>query len=248
MQRRRFTWALILATTIISLEFKPSSALALDDDSAGAIDVTNSMSQEDSSASSRRRTTIPPKGTVGRKAAEKYMGVPAEGGASREVANFAPSDHFLAIHFGIFTSDTAYNWGLPNPQSNVGRWNIGVTYRVGEWVNSMDLGLRVDMHSFNLGEGGANRLSFLPVIMFPDANSKFPLYFGIGAGPGIFLNQIGNKSVLSLDYQLFGGVRFFDVMGGTGFFVEAGLKNHFLLLSDGQFNGTFAAAGLVFSF
>jgi hypothetical protein len=84
--------------------------------------------------------------------------------------------------------------------------------------------------------------------MFPDASSKFPLYFGGGIGPGIFLNQIPDESSVSLDYQLFAGVRFFDVFRNTGFFVEAGLKDHFLLTSDGQFNGTYAALGLVFTF
>lgn len=245
MRRWRTNFTLVLAIASIAFVLSArdiSSASSLDNDSQGAIDVTDSMSYE----SKKSRSTVPPKGKVGRKAAAKYMGVNAQ--PEREIASLAPNDHYLALHFGTFVSDNAYRWGLPDAQENVGRWQFGVTYRVGEWVNSMDLGIRLDLLSYSLGEGRANKLSFAPLIMFPDASSKFPLYFGAGAGPGVFINQIGNKSVLSLDYQIFGGVRFFDVVGMTGFFVEAGLKNHFLLLSDGQFNGTYVTAGTVFSF
>lgn len=189
---------------------------------------------------------------VGRKSAEKYM-APKNG--DKDALDVTPNKsarssqlHYLAMHFGFFLSDNAYKWGTPESQSNAGRWNLGVTYRVGEWVNSMDLGIRVDIASYNLVDGNASKLSFLPVVMFPDATSKFPLYFGAGAGLGVFMKQLSNESALSLDYQLFGGVRFFEVIQSTGFFVEGGIKNHFLLLSDGQFNGTYFAVGSVFSF
>lgn len=206
------------------------------DSNQGAIDVT-----EPSGAPQKG-------GKVGRKAAEKYMAPKKASSSSAPAAPRGPANHYLALHVGSFISDNAYLWGSPDSQSNVGRLNLGVTYRVGEWTDSMDLGIRVDFQSFALGEGRANKLSFLPIITFPDANSKFPLYFGAGAGLGVFLNQISAESALSLDYQLFAGVRFFDVLNTTGFFVEAGLKNHFLIVSNGQFNGTFAAAGLVFTF
>jgi hypothetical protein len=54
--------------------------------------------------------------------------------------------------------------------------------------------------------------------------------------------------VLSIDYTLFAGVRFFDLYRSTGAFIEAGLKNHFLLLADGQFNGYFISIGGIFTF
>lgn len=197
---------------------------------------------------------------VGRKAAGKYMGQKGATNAgenaapqvthtpARHPASAGPSDHYLAVHVGSFISDNTYAWGTPSTQTNVGNWNVGVTYRMGEWHNSMDLGLRVDLQSFGLHEGRATKLSFVPVITFPDAGAKFPLYFGGGVGFGVFTQQLTSESPLSLDYQLFAGVRFFDVLQNTGFFVEAGLKNHFLVLSDGQFNGTFAALGCVFTF
>jgi hypothetical protein len=227
-----FARALLLAS--IALAGPVVANAQFQDENSGAIEVT-----EPPAAS----TSQPSQPRVGRKAAEKYMGQ-----RGRATSSGGGGAHYLALHGGTFVSDNAYLWGLPDNQSNTGRWNVGVTYRVGEWVNSMDLGLRVDLQSFALAEGGAKKLSFLPIITFPDASSRFPLYFGAGIGPGVFINQIAQESSISVDYQLFAGVRFFDILGSTGFFVEAGLKNHFLLFSSGQFNGTFVAGGAVFTF
>jgi len=199
--------------------------------------------------------TPPPKvkssGTpvVGRRAAEKYMGPNAGAPApvlGQPVVN--SNDHYLAIHIGEYVSDNAYRWGSNDNQSNVGDATVGVTYRMGEWVNSMDLAIRLDYSAFGLQDGTAGKLSFMPMVTFPDASSRFPLYLGAGLGLGIFTKQISQESALSLDYSLVLGARFFEVFANTGFFVEAGLKNSLFLLTDGQFNGTFVAVGPVFTF
>ncbi len=196
--------------------------------------------------------SLPAKGTppkVGRRAAQKYMGqsVPATE-TSREPASSGSSEaHYLAIHIGTFLSDDAYKWGSEH-ESNVGKFNMGLTYRIGEWANSADFAFRADFSTFNLAGGSANKLSLLPVVIFPDASSHFPLYFGGGAGPGFYLKQISGQSAVSLDYQLFLGARFFNLLQSTGFFVEAGVKNHFHLLSNGQYNGSFLALGALFTF
>jgi hypothetical protein len=119
---------------------------------------------------------------------------------------------------------------------------------MGEWQHSMDFALRLDYSAFGLDDGTAGKLSFLPMITFPDASSRFPLYLGGGIGVGIFTKQIDKESALSLDYELVLGARFFEVFANTGFFVEAGVKNSLFLLTDGQFNGTFVAVGPVFTF
>ncbi|CAN5686361.1 hypothetical protein BH10BDE1_BH10BDE1_00770 [soil metagenome] len=202
---------------------------------------------------------------VGRKAAAKYMAPRQgskeggseekddqenEGGQKTSGHGFhgGASDHYLAVHVGFFPNDNAYKWGIPDNQTNVGKYNFGLTYRMGEWVNSMDLLVRFDVARIELAEGPVTKFSFLPVITFPDATSRFPLYFGAGVGLGVFGNQIAGESGISLDYQFLAGARFFNLWGQTGLFVEGGIKNHLLLLSDGQFNGTFIATGLVFTF
>lgn len=187
---------------------------------------------------------------VGREAASKYF-------QKREVAQNSSiggagfggaNDHFLAIHVGRLMSSQSYDWDERGQRDDIGKNNIGLTYRVGEWVNSMDLNLRVDYTDYEINDEKPSKLSFLPLITFPDANSRFPLYFGAGVGLGVFLKQVGSKSALSLDYQLVAGARFFNVFENTGFFIEAGLKNHLHILSSGQYNGTFLAGGLVFTF
>jgi hypothetical protein len=196
--------------------------------------------------------TPPPKkgSVVGRRAAEKYMTPDAKPAASnREVGSqMSPSDHYLAIHLGKYVSDNAYRWGQPDNQQDVGNATVGVTYRIGEWVNSMDLALRLDYSSYSLAEGAAGKLSFSPIVTFPDATSRFPLYLGAGIGLGIFTKQLSGKSSLAFDYTLVLGARFFEVFANTGFFIEAGIKNSLFVFSDGQFNGTFVAVGPVFTF
>lgn len=194
---------------------------------------------------------------VGKKAADKYFqkrkrveGRKAKRStASRKVASSA--ERYLALHMGGFVDGQTYNWGEGN-KGNVSNMTIGVTYRLGEWINSMDLLLRADFISYNLNEDDVLKVSLMPLIVFPDARSEFPLYFGAGIGPGVFVQQIDEESSLSLDYQALVGVRFFDLFPtsstGIGLTSEFGIKNHIHLLSDGQSNGVFMSAGFVFTF
>lgn len=181
---------------------------------------------------------------VGRDAAAKYFQkrVPAQ------LFNGGASSHYLALHVGRYMGSQSYEWGKNGQEDDIGGNTFGVTYRVGEWQNSMDLNIRIDYAEYTLAGEKSSKLSFLPLLTFPDANSRFPLYFGAGIGAGVFMKQVEKKSAISLDYQLVLGARFFDVFENTGFFIEAGLKNHIHVLSSGQLNGTFLASGLVFTF
>ncbi|MGE5087369.1 MAG: hypothetical protein ACM3MG_13780 [Bacillota bacterium] len=187
---------------------------------------------------------------VGREAAMKYFQKDSNEDSTRSGggSSFGPSDHYLALYYGRYMASQSYDWGKFGQEDDIGGNNFGVNYRVGEWYNSMDLNLRIEYADYKVGGETPNKLSFLPMITFPDANSRFPLYFGLGAGLGIFMKQTNSKSALSLDYQLVAGARFFNVFENTGFFLEAGLKNSLFLLSSGQLNGTFIATGLVFTF
>ncbi len=158
-----------------------------------------------------------------------------------------PAPRYLAMHLGGFFTDQAYRWG-DGEQKNVGRFNAGVTYRLGEWVNSMDFAVRIEYTSYSLNEQDARKLSIAPLLTFPDANSRFPIYFGGGLGLGMFIKQIKSKSPLSLDWQLVVGVRFLNLFNRMGLMLETGLKNHVFLLSDGQLNGVFINVGTVFMF
>lgn len=167
--------------------------------------------------------------------------------AERQPASDGGAPRYLAVQLGTFFSDNSYAWGHGD-QRDAGQFDAAVTYRLGEWVNTMDFALRVNYTDYGLTEGHARKLSFGGILTFPDANSRFPLYFGAGLGAGFFLQQIHDESVLALDYSLLAGVRFFNVFEDLGFLAEVGLKNHLLLLSDGQFNGVYFNVGMVFAF
>ncbi|MFP5518766.1 MAG: hypothetical protein ACLGGX_02590 [Bdellovibrionia bacterium] len=190
---------------------------------------------------------------VGREAAAKYFQGNRAPDMEEQVVDSVKafsgsSDRVLALHFGKYTHSQAYEWGGSGKETRVGQLNGGVTYRIGEWEKSMDLNLRVDYLEFDVRGEKATKLSIMPLITFPDAAAKFPLYFGIGGGLGVFFDQVEDESPLSFDYQLILGARFFEVFENTGFFIESGMKNHLHLLTSGQLNGSFFTFGAVFTF
>ena len=157
------------------------------------------------------------------------------------------SDNYLMLHIGGFTDSDSHDWNGAGKRDGVGKSTYGVTYLYNEWEN-FDVHLRADFVEYSLGPDDAKKLSLLPVITFPLVQTRFPLYFGLGAGLGVFFTQVNKESSLSLDYQLFAGARFIDVIDGLGFFIEFGLKNHLHLLSSGQFSGTALSVGGIFNF
>ncbi len=181
---------------------------------------------------------------VGRKAAAKYFQGPA---APKEIPNHSSDENMLMLHVGGFSSSTSYSWKGSDKRVGIGQATYGITYLFDHWGGS-DLNVRFDFAEYKLDSDRATKLSILPLITFPSISTGFPLYFGIGAGAGVFFTQISEESNISFDYQLVTGVRFTNLLEHTGIFVEFGLKNHLLLLSDGQFNGTALSAGAIFTF
>jgi hypothetical protein len=182
---------------------------------------------------------------VGRKAASKYF----EPRLDTKLSKYAgPTDHYLAVHIGSFTQTESYLWDGQEKRENLGRLSMGVTYLLSQWTPGVDLLFRADVNSYELGEERLSKITILPVLIFPEAKSRFPLYFGAGLGPGVFFKQIRDESVVTLDLQVFMGMRFLNLSDNTGFFIESGIKNHIHLLSDGQFNGVYFVMGSVFTF
>jgi hypothetical protein len=158
------------------------------------------------------------------------------------------SDRVMMLHVGTFVNDTAYRWGRDNKIESPGEAQLGVTYRVGEWKSSMDLYFRAELMSYDIANERPLKLSVMPIIAFPDVRSDFPLYFGAGAGVGIFFKQIGDESDLSFDYAIIVGARFPELFDFGGLFFETGLKGQVNLLSNGQHDGVFIAGGAIFNF
>lgn len=176
---------------------------------------------------------------VGRAAAQKYF-------VKEPQYESGINTRLLSLHIGGYLKSRAHQWGSQPKSQHVGLETMGVTYKIGEWTRTMDLNLRVDYFQYQVDQEKPIKVSFLPLLTFPDAATNFPLYFGMGAGVGLFLNQLERESSLSLDYQLIFGFRWTDLWNRGGIFIESGIKDHFHLLSDGQFSSQFLTAGAVF--
>lgn len=184
---------------------------------------------------------------TGKAAAQKFFSHKNSNVSNSSMAN--SDDHYLMVGIGSFVNSKSYKWGPERSLDDPGEFNAGVTYRFGEWVNSMDFMIRVEYQTFDVNAStDPKKMSIVPMFMFPDARSGFPIYFGAGAGVGIFFSQPDDESNLSLDYQIVIGGRALNVFDTVGFFAETGIKNHVLLLSSGQLNGVFVTVGSVFTF
>jgi len=192
---------------------------------------------------------------VGRAAAAKYFQNNPEIG-TRYISS-EPSDgsgsgfsgnRYMTFGVNAFTKSDAFSWGGSTKETEVGKWGIDMNYRLSQYNNLLDYSLRVSYQEYEPANQKANKLIFMYAATLPDAESRFPLYFGGAVGAGVFLTQLPDESPVTLDYSLYLGMRMFNVFESTGFYLEGGLKNHLQLTSNGQLNGTYVSAGAVFTF
>jgi len=162
-------------------------------------------------------------------------------------ASVNTAGRYLAVGVSLFSKSEAFNWGTNSKELDVGKLGFDMTYRLSQ-SNNIDYALRVLYTEYIAVNQKANKMSFMYAVTLPDAGAEFPLYFGAALGPGAFFTQLKDESSLTLDYQLFLGLRIFNLLDKTGFYFEGGMKNHLQLTSDGQLNGTYLACGAVFTF
>ncbi len=179
---------------------------------------------------------------VGKGAASKYLAKDPEA-----PAHSAHDNGMLMILVGPYTDSVAYAWQGSDKRTKVGSATYGVTYLFDQW-NAIDVNFRGEFSEFKIDDQQLLKLSLMPLWTFPMWESHFPLYFGLGAGLGVFFKQVEGESNLSFDYQLIVGVRVPELLQNAGFAMEFGMKNHLHILSDGQFNGTSLTVGTVFTF
>jgi hypothetical protein len=188
------------------------------------------------------------KKSSGPKTASEYFEA-RESQKSEKVESSGGSDtRYLSLQVGRFARTKAYRWGVPQNVDDPGENILSVTYRIGEWVNSMDLFFRGEFLTYEVDGRHPAKLSFMPMVAFPDAKSGFPLYFAGGAGVGVFTSQVADESDLSFDYQILAGFRDADLFDKFGLGIEFGLKGHVHLFTSGQFSGTFVTIGSVHEF
>lgn len=231
---------LVISLSLLSLGLILNGPQAMAEGSEDSIEEMGSGDE----ASMVSPTAVNPKATlhkgavVGRAAAQKYF-------TQKPSPPIFLGTRVLGLHAGGYLNSKSYLWGEKSSQTT-GVQTLGVTYKIGEWIRTMDLNLRIDYFVFQRETERPIKISFLPLLTFPDAGADFPLYFGAGIGPGVFLSQIKGESLLTVDYQLIFGIKWNDIWPKTGFFIESGIKDHIHVLSDGQFSSQFLTAGAVF--
>jgi hypothetical protein len=190
---------------------------------------------------------------VGKAAAAKYFQKNPDDVSSKGSRNMASDsgisseERYMTVGLSLFTKSETFNWGTINKEEDAGKYGFDMQYRLDQ-TNYVDYSLKVAYTEYVVQSQRASKMSFMYAATLPDAGSKFPLYFGASAGPGVFFTQLKDESSITLDYQLYLGLRIFNLFGSTGFYVEGGMKNHLQLTSDGQLNGTYISAGAVFTF
>ena len=166
---------------------------------------------------------------------------------ARSHASSANLAHFIGIHFGTFIKDEALDWSETR-EKNRGKSLFGTTYRLGELGRLVDMSLRFNYTNYNLTKKSPRQFSLSPLFLIPSTRSQFPLYLGAGLGLGAIFSQVDSKSFLALNYHLLTGLRFFNVFGSVGTFLEAGYTGHVHLISNGEFHGFYILVGLLFTF
>ena len=163
-----------------------------------------------------------------------------------EEATLSRGSHMMSLYYAPFLENRTYAWGKKG-QTHL-HHSLGFTYLIQASPSLWDFNLRSEMSFYRVENKKISKLSIFPLLTLPEVATAFPIYFGLGVGPGFFFEQIGEESYLSLDYQILVGLRWINLWPRIGFFLEYGLKNSIHLLDDGQVNATFVSLGGIFIF
>lgn len=159
----------------------------------------------------------------------------------------------IGISGGHTFYSSAFNWGnrqCSDKCQDVGGYQFGLVYGTKMNWHSVDLLWKGTVNFFNLkGEYEPISFSIRPNLVFPEFKSNIPLYVGIGAGVGMFARQAFETSALSVDVDMYVGVRAMNVLSSLGFFAEVGWQTKIFLLSDrGRFRSGYVLAGTGLNF
>lgn len=153
------------------------------------------------------------------------------------------------IHMSGFLNSSSNKWGSEGKGEDMGRFNFGLTHFRGpsEWIG--DVAIRTELTTYRVNGRQPVKLAALPMLFYPEWTDEFPIYFGVGLGLGIMFNSPKNESAFTFEYQASLGFKFdkiFSPSEGWGFFLEGGIKNHLNILSRGEFDSEYIAAGVSF--
>ncbi len=192
---------------------------------------------------------------VGRDAAREYMKkghYPPVGSSETTEGSYGRSSstgsHYIGLQVGRFLNSESYEWALTEKIDQVAQTNFTIEYLISQEYANFDIGMRIEHTSYRVLEYSPAKVSVLASWTFPEVETRFPLYFGAALGPGFFVRQLPNESNLTLDYEIYMGLRFLEIQSAFGLSLEGGLKNHLHVLTNGQLNGNYMALGSTFLF
>lgn len=148
----------------------------------------------------------------------------------------------LKIKFGRLLGAKGSDWLEGDVQgwsAEIAGWGRG---RGQDWLAR---GFALGFQSYFTDYEKVSKVSLLRVYRFP-FQPDFPVYLNLALGPGIFIEQEADESVLSLDGDASLGVQ---LQGARGqFFVEGSYKKHWLVLSRGQLSSWSVTTGVSYLF
>lgn len=150
------------------------------------------------------------------------------------------SGQLLAFSVGSLLNTKSYDWG----DKEFNGWNVEVFYQRNT-SGYFSSGYHLELQKFATKDDEFSKISFLLSLTFPRRLS-FPVYLGVAAGPGFFLQQAEDESEFAIDYKAWLGLRLNEKH--SQYFLHSGVKNHIHVLSDGQFIGWFISSGVAYKF
>ncbi len=147
----------------------------------------------------------------------------------------------LALAVGSLINSKNYQW---TEEQQLSGWNGELFYQDAS-EGYFGHGYHLELQKYAAFDEEFSKISFLFSFTFPRRLS-FPVYLGVAGGPGYFTKQLRGESAFSFDYKAYVGFRLNEVY--SQYFVQAGIKNHIHVLSDGQFIGWFVSSGVAYRF
>ena len=152
----------------------------------------------------------------------------------------------LGRRIGVFAGAFSQSPRDSSSQQSIGGWAVRFDYQRDAKPGSyFTKGYQLALQKFRLAGEELSNVAFLWSFRFPK-EVVFPVYVGVAFGPGVFTRQARDVSWLSFDTKAFAGFR---LDAGVGkFYLEGGVKNQFLVLSSGQYQGWFVSSGVAYAF
>ena len=152
-------------------------------------------------------------------------------------------------NLGLYVGTSLYgemDQEILKPFSSV---TLGYSQRIKEVPAIGDFNIRVELLYMTLSTHREWLVDIVPVFVLPDVRSGFPIYVGGGGGVGLFPRHlVRKKPALSLNAQLFAGMRIVDWYENGGAFGEASVKMHLPFYDTKLYMEVFLTLGCLFSF